>query len=76
MKTRSRKLVLDAADAAFILRADGRKEMFFPEGPEDDRVPEHVLEVTMLGFVLRDPETRAFVKARWTRAIKQPAVRN
>ena len=76
MTRQSKTLLLAPADAAFVLRADGREQMFIPDGPGDASVPNHVLEATMLGFVLKDPETRAMVKARWKRALRVKRVPN
>lgn len=76
MTRQSKTLLLDPSDAAFVLRADGRQQMFIPDGAAEASVPEHVLEATMLGFVLKDPETRAMVKARWKRVLRVRQVAN
>lgn len=76
MTRQSKTLLLAPADAAFVVRANGKPEMFMPDGADDECVPDNVILATMLGFVLQDPETRAMVKARWKRVLRVKRVAN
>ena len=64
---------LASLDAVFIFRADGQQEMFLPEGDDDDEMPNHVFEATMLAFVMSDPETYHLVRDLWQKRVDNEA---
>jgi hypothetical protein len=55
------KLDLGLQDAAFVIRADGKLELFLPQRADEEALPED--EVTLAAFAakFRDERLRAFL---------------
>lgn len=56
---------LQPNDAAFVLKADGKQEIYMPDLPGDQIAPPHVELATMLAIVLNDQQLREYVRGKW-----------
>jgi len=64
---------LDTADVALIFHGDGQMSLFIPQMDENEKVPDYIVYLTMLGALLsnEDQELLSLVDRKLEESINQ-----